>query len=224
MYTFVPGVTDAQHAILTKAFTDAIFLALNALRPPQRMHESQQIYIFNKYFPLQDRETVEGIYNSIIGYNPHTGSAAFGHLVIDATDSENHCPPNGSYNLMVLSGKTIAVCPDFWTYIGNFPSRECSDIPEDIMSWRMTFPGDSIFHMLIAYVGRRAVVGHHLVNYGVARDPATNPMYTGAANAFFIRGHAPDIAKLSVTNYDWYALVSFSPIRGVVVLLSLADR
>lgn len=218
MYAFVPGVTEVQRGILTKAFNDAIFLALNALRPPQHIGVGQQLDIFNKYFPLQDRETVERVYNSIIGYNPHIGSAAFGHLAIDATDTEHHCPPNGSYNFMVLTGTTIAVCPDFWTYIGNFPPRECSDIPEDIMSWRMTFPGDSIFHMLIAYVGREAVAGHSLVNYGVARDPKTDHTYTGAANAFFIRFFAPDKAKLSVTNYDWYALVSLSPIRESSVL------
>lgn len=214
IYTFVPGATEVQRATLIKAFSDAIFLALNALRPPQHLGEGQQLEILNKYFPLQDRDTVERIYNSIIGYNPHVGSAAFGHLVIDAIDTEHLCPPTGSYNFMVLTGTTITVCPDFWTYIGNFPPRECSDIPEDITSWRMAFPGDSIFHMLIAYVGKEAVAGHSLANYGVAKDPATNPTYTGAANAFYIRFFAPDKAKLSVTNYEWYALVSLSPTRG----------
>lgn len=218
MYIFVPGVTETQQAVLTKAFGDAIFLAKNALRPPQHISEVQQLEILNKYFPLQDRDTVERMFNTIIGYNPDAGSAAFGQLVIDATDTENRCPPTGSFNFMVLEGTTIAVCPDFWTYIGNFPPRECSDLPEDIMSWRMTFPGDSIFHMLIAYVGRGAVEGHSLVNYGVARDPKTDATYTGAANAFFIRLFAPDKAKLSVTNYDWYALVSLSPIRELLVL------
>lgn len=111
---------------------------------------------------------------------------------------------------MVLTGDVISVCPDFWTYVGYSTPRECSDLVEDVVSWRMFFPGHAMLDMLIAYVGRGAVEGRDLVNFGVRLDPKKGHLsHTGAANAYYIRGHAPEKARFSVGNYEWYAAVSF---------------
>lgn len=209
MYTFVPDITDTQRAMFTKAFDDAISIAYNALRPPGHISQGQQAWIFNKYFPLEDQDTVEGIYSKIMGFSPQGGASIFSELVLDAHDSENVCPTQGTFNFMVLDGTTIAVCPDFWTFIAPFPNRDCSDFPDDIVSWRMAFPGSLIFHMLIAYVGRDATEGQSLINFGVRTTTESGIiLYTGVANAMQIRYHSPDKAKLSVMNYDWYAVVS----------------
>lgn len=117
---------------------------------------------------------------------------------------------------MVLIGDTISVCPDFWTYVGDFPARECADLVENVVSWRMFFPGHAMLDMLIAYVGRGAVDGQDLVNFGIMLDPKQHPRYTGPANAYYIRGHAPEKARFSVGNYEWYAAVSSPPVLFVV--------
>lgn len=111
---------------------------------------------------------------------------------------------------MNLNGTAITVCPVFWEYIGRFPLRACSDIPDDIVSWQMTFPGDTIFHLLLSYVGIGAIDGLSITDWQMAGAKATDPVpdYSGAAQAMMIRVQASDKAVMSVTNYDWYALVS----------------
>lgn len=71
----------------------------------------------------------------------------------------------------------------------------------------MTFPGDTVFHMLLSYVGIGAIDGNNITDWNVAKEKPTDPHYWGASLAMYIRSHASDKAVLSTMNYDWYALV-----------------
>ncbi|KAL6719017.1 hypothetical protein ACLMJK_003252 [Lecanora helva] len=201
--TYVPGISKHQHDVLTKAFNDAIFLALNALHPPDSIPLQQLEIIYNKYFPPEDRDIVTFIYNQIVGDNIHSGNPSFAHLLVDVNDSDHICETTKDY--MARNGSIITVCESFWTKIGDQPARTCADLPDDIVSWQMTFPGDSLFHLLIGYVGEKAIDRESITNWQVLKEG-----YTGAAAAMWIRNYTPEVSRHSLVNYDWYALVSLN--------------
>ena len=206
-YTFVPGISSHQHSVLTKAYSDAIFLALNALHPPPSISPDEGATAFNRYFPPHTQSIVNRVFNTIVGGNINSGNAAFQHLLIDVNDHNNLCGTTGLSNFINRNGTIITICPEFWTYIGDLPERSCADLPDDIVSWQMVFPGDSILNMLLGYVGETSLANIQLINYGLKNIEA-GYTYTGAANAIAIKTFSPDHAVHSITNYAWYALVS----------------
>ena len=213
-FTFIPGITTIQYAVLTQAFSDAIFLALNAIEPPTAMPIEQRNRIFNNYFPPDAQEIIQHMYSGIVGGDIHRGSAVFSHLVVDVNDSSNICNVNGVSNYINRNGTIITVCPKFWTSLGDLPAKTCADLSGDIVSWQMASPGSAIFALLLGYIGENAIEGKSIIYYSI-KDQKVNFEYTGPALAMGIRRAAPDFAKVSVTNYEWYALVSY--------LLSKAD-
>lgn len=130
---------------------------------------------------------------------------------MDTNDYNKVCPEDTKSRLyMHLNDTTITVCPDFWKYIGNAPLRTCADLHENIVSWEMTFAGDLIHHMLLSYIGEKAVFGKNIVNWQIPKANPSDPDFTGALNALFVRKQTPGLAKWSESNYTWYALVGVS--------------
>ncbi|KAL6717716.1 hypothetical protein ACLMJK_005631 [Lecanora helva] len=207
MYKFAPVINSHQQAILIEAFSDAIFLALNALNPPSTIPISQQRSIFDKYFPLQSKSAVDSVFESIVGGNVHTGNAAFAHLLVTVTDSNNLCSGEGVEKYMSRSDLTIVVCSPFWTAFGKVREKTCADISENIMSWPMSTSGDVVLNMLIGLIGSRSF-GNNASEIFNAQSEFT---YTGPASAFYTRSKFPDTAIHSVANYDWYALINDIP-------------
>ena len=208
-YIFVPGISDHRHSVLTKAFSDAIFLALNAVRPPASIDIMSRVQMFNRYFLEQNVDTVDGVYLSIVGSKVHEGNSAFSHLLVDTNDHNHVCDTAGLANWINRNGTIITVCPAFWTYIGDLPERTCADIPDDIISWQMTFPGHAVLTLLLTYAGETGLAGEKLKDYTMT-NIETKHTYSGAANALAIRHFAPEHAVLSAQNYAWYALVSMT--------------
>ena len=170
------------------------------------MPSAQHQFIFEKYFPPGTEETVEAVFKSIVGDNIHTGSTAFSRLLVDVNDSNNVCGLAGTnfQNYVNRNGTIITICPLFWEKFGDQPERTCADLPDDIVSWQMVFAGDAILNMVLGYIGTQAVNDKDVINFHVQ----SSLDYTGPANAMYIRAKFPDTAIYSLSNYDWYAIVS----------------
>ena len=220
IFTFVPGISDTQYNILTKAYTDAIFLANNALNPPLSVDSRTREWIFNKYFPPNVEDTVLSIYDAIVGDDSVFGNKTFSHLLVDVHDSNGNCERDPAKNYVNREGSIITICPNFWDGVGDQAEKECSELPQEIVSWQMTFPGDTIFNLLIGFAGQKAIDGKDIVNWQI--DDARS--HTGAANAMYIRFHTEDTTILSAMNYNWYALVShLMLLNGTLSLVYLWD-
>ena len=206
-YIFVPGISNHQHSVLTKAFSDAIFLALNAVRPPSSLPLMSRVQMFSRYFPYGSEDIVDGVYLSIVGSKVHSGNQAFSHLLVDTNDHNHVCETTGLKNWVNRNGTIVTVCPAFWTYIGDLPERTCADLPDDVVSWQMTFPGHAILIMLLGFVSETGLTEEKLEDYTL-HNIETRVAYSGPQNAIEINQLAPDKAAYSIPNYAWYALVS----------------
>lgn len=118
MYSFATGISNPQHVVMTRAYGDAIFLALNALNPPSSITASQQAHIFEKYFLRGTRSTVEAVYRRIVGSNTHGGYSNFSDFTVDGNDGNGVCISVDDNKFIQLDGTIITVCPKFWAYLG----------------------------------------------------------------------------------------------------------
>ncbi len=215
-YTYIPGIRSSQQAILDQAFSDAIFLAVNVREPPESVPYELQKSIFNKYFPPDAVPVASDIFNRIVGGNSHTGNADFARLLVDVNDSHNVCANDKAKNYINRDGNLIRICPNFWSDV---TKKTCAELPENIVSWQMTFPGDAIFNMLLGYIGTKAIEGKNIENYYLNPIKKGAPSYTGPALAMYIRAHKPEFTIFSAMNYEWYAMVG-----GLLQVLIIVSR
>ena len=150
-YSYVLPISAYQRSVLNQAFDDAITIAALATtisKGPTINAQNQQI--FAKYFQPQDMNLVMSIINQIVGGNTHTGNTTLSTIAVDVNDNRNTCPSPGDgdfYFLDIDRDGYIAVCPDFWTYSGNLPPTQCSDLGDTTsLQLELRTPGAEIFH------------------------------------------------------------------------------
>lgn len=155
---------------------------------------------------------VMSIINQIVGGNTHTGNTTLSTIAVDVNDNKKLCPPpgDGNFYLMHIDPEGyITVCPDFWTYSGNRPSTQCSDL-SDITSLQMELytPGATVFHEFIHYVGFGAINGQDIIDYALtpSYNSPTGPIAYGPVKPLGLNQFYPSSTTRSASNYEWYAL------------------
>ncbi len=118
------------------------------------VNEQLRSQIFTKYFEASDRQTVNQVFQNIIGtdHSLHNGAAAFSKITISVSDENRTCPPLTLAYVDPVSYDRIVICDLFWkisTEAAHYPSTlspiSCNKIGKTV-SDQMLSPGVLMLH------------------------------------------------------------------------------